>query len=262
LAPAVPYVIEGLKDLVTAGFLLWAALAKPHHKITVQPKWKGGYPGDDPTKPPGPHWEWRGKGPVGSKEGSWVPKEPTGEHEGISYIRSRLSQGTTLSEELLRLPLEEGRVFAYLPEGIDRSEIAIEYGVANMSADAGRQRDEKLVGFVSSFLASSLRGYAIFEDLINRPGSPFLSDVSYFVFESNDYPFVDSASDNELILRTIRKAGHYPFIGVLTEAVDEPPIRNKQEISLETVQLLGRNAKHIVVGAYDMEAYLIWSRSG
>ena len=33
----------------------------------------------DPSQPPGEGWEWRGKGPPGSKEGSWY-KPGTGEY--------------------------------------------------------------------------------------------------------------------------------------------------------------------------------------
>lgn len=44
-------------------------------------------PPADPTQPPGPDWEWRGRGPVGSERGSWYnPKtrerlHPNLEHE-------------------------------------------------------------------------------------------------------------------------------------------------------------------------------------
>ncbi|MGH8247138.1 MAG: RHS repeat-associated core domain-containing protein, partial [Gammaproteobacteria bacterium] len=37
-----------------------------------------GWPGNDPTKPPGEGWEWRGDGPPGSSQGNWH-KPPTGE---------------------------------------------------------------------------------------------------------------------------------------------------------------------------------------
>jgi RHS repeat-associated protein len=36
------------------------------------------YPGNDPTVPPGPGWEWRGNGPPSSGQGSWVNPQ-TGE---------------------------------------------------------------------------------------------------------------------------------------------------------------------------------------
>ncbi|HXK07824.1 MAG TPA: polymorphic toxin type 37 domain-containing protein [Verrucomicrobiae bacterium] len=36
-----------------------------------------GWPGDDPASSPGEGWEWKGKGPPGSKEGNWVG--PNGE---------------------------------------------------------------------------------------------------------------------------------------------------------------------------------------
>jgi RHS repeat-associated protein len=36
------------------------------------------YPGDDPTKAPGPDWEWKGKGEQGSSEGNYVRPNPNG----------------------------------------------------------------------------------------------------------------------------------------------------------------------------------------
>jgi len=39
------------------------------------------YPGNDPTKPPGEGYEWRGKKPVGSDKGAWYnPKNDTSWH--------------------------------------------------------------------------------------------------------------------------------------------------------------------------------------
>ena len=41
-------------------------------------------PGRDPTKPPvGDGWEWKGNGPEGSPEGSWVRTGPDGVEESM-----------------------------------------------------------------------------------------------------------------------------------------------------------------------------------
>jgi len=44
------------------------------------------YPGNDPTKPPGEGYEWRGKMPVGTGDGSWYnPKDKTKWSQDLSH---------------------------------------------------------------------------------------------------------------------------------------------------------------------------------
>ena len=79
-------VILGVPAAIIGGYLLWDYYR--HHPLPV-PHWD--WPTraptpvscpirtnaeppalpDDPTQPPGEGWEWRGKGPPGSSEGSW-----------------------------------------------------------------------------------------------------------------------------------------------------------------------------------------------
>ena len=42
------------------------------------------YPGDDPTVPPGPGYEWKGKQPVGSDKGAWV-KDGESMHPDLNH---------------------------------------------------------------------------------------------------------------------------------------------------------------------------------
>ena len=44
--------------------------------------------------------------------------------EAVTYLRSQLARGKTLSHYLLQLPLEGGRVVSYLPDGTDPKEAA------------------------------------------------------------------------------------------------------------------------------------------
>lgn len=50
------------------------------------PKTEIKYPGNDPSKSPGPDWEWRGKGDPGSGQGSWYnPKTGESLHPDLSH---------------------------------------------------------------------------------------------------------------------------------------------------------------------------------
>jgi RHS repeat-associated protein len=69
---------------------------------------------NDPTQPPGPGWEWKGNGPVGSKEGQWVnsslgqklhpdlehlpPKPPHYGYEGPNGEETDLFPGDSVPE--------------------------------------------------------------------------------------------------------------------------------------------------------------------
>jgi hypothetical protein len=61
------------------------------------------------------------------------------------------------------------------------------------------------------------------------------------------------------IIHTMRDANPYPFVGVLTRiAGSNPQIQAKREVTESTLQALAFSAEHILIGAYDNEAMLIW----
>jgi hypothetical protein len=151
------------------------------------------------------------------------------------------------------------RVRTYLPESCPAST------VKNFKTGGVTTTDEtrsKLVHFILDYLGK-LPGkkYAVFESLA-RPGDPYLSvtDSRSFSYGDEVYCFLTSEDrDPGKIIHTMRDANPYPFIGVLTRiARSSPQIQAKREVTESTLQALAFSAEHILIGAYDNEAVLIW----
>ena len=69
------------------------------------------YPGNDPTKPPGKGWEWRGKGEPGSKKGGWY-KPKTGES-----LRPDLDHPLPIGPHWDYQPYRNGPKYRWYPNG-------------------------------------------------------------------------------------------------------------------------------------------------
>jgi hypothetical protein len=116
--------------------------------------------------------------------------------------------------------------------------------------------------FITSYLAGADDHYIVFESLFSREDSPafvitkartFRHDNDLYVFAGHEDCSVESA------LRVIRASRGYPVIGALA-AAPAGDIEEGKVVSADTLERLARRADHIVVGAYDAEAELIWSR--
>ena len=179
--------------------------------------------------------------------------------EAIAYVRSQMSQGHTLSKFLLQLLPMRGSVRTYLPESCPAST------VRNFNTGGVTTTDEtrsKWVHFISDYLGKLPgRRYAVFESLA-RPGDPYLSvtDSRFFSYGDEVYCFLTSEDrDPGRIVHTMRDANPYPFVGVLTRmARNRPQVQAKHEVAENVLQALAFSAEHILIGAYDNEAVLIW----
>lgn len=186
--------------------------------------------------------------------------------QAVSYIRQELNEGDAFAQYLLDLPLEDGRVISYLPSEVYpmgnqdfRQSIFLSTGIKIAS-----EAKLKIQGFISAYLGKGGRSYAIFETL-GRTGDAWLTttDISYFIHDSKAYSFLTPEdSDLQSILEALRRARHYPFVcGLTSLSDDDAQIQSFQETATSVLRNLAANAEHIVIGAFDAEGYLIWSRS-
>jgi hypothetical protein len=107
----------------------------------------------------------------------------------------------------------------------------------------------------------------IFEDAKSRPTDPWiqsedgriknLDDEVYYVLDEKD------ANDEEKIARTVRDAqSGWHFVGVMSL----PPRNGRlsgggRNLSADDLRALAERAVVILVGAYDGEGYLVWSKN-
>ena len=179
--------------------------------------------------------------------------------EAVLYIQASLFDGDTLSRHLLGLPFNNGRVATHLPATVS-SETAQRFEVGG--ATTSNNTVSHLVDFITVYLSQGRR-YAVFE-AIERCGDPCLSPLEqpFFIHDSEIYYFLDSKDfDSEKVKRLVQVARSYPFIGVLTSLPEsDPGIRVAQEVTESVLEKLAARTTHLLIGAYDAEGVLIWSR--
>lgn len=186
--------------------------------------------------------------------------------EAISYARKELSNGGTYSRHLAELPLEDGDITSYLPREVAIARtIDLEHSVFLRTTVEMKQSRLTTAGFVRNYLGEGPKRIALFETL-SRVGDPLLLSESlpYVTHLGEVYVLAThTESSTEAILKRIKRARHYPFVAGLIDPVGiriqpGPPA----EVPGDDLGTLARNTDHIVIGAFDMEGFLIWSRPG
>lgn len=183
--------------------------------------------------------------------------------EAIVYIREQLSWGRALGKLLLNLPLEEGRVIAYLPASTS-FEQRRNFRTGGLPKTQSKTVDN-LRGLISKYLVGPGKKYAVFEDINAQVGDPFLQEEKeqYFIYKTDIYYFLNSKNNDPERMRCIVTGYAWYFLGMLTSlAEDGPDIQNHQIVTHKLLKQLTMSAEYLVVGAYDAENELIWCRKG
>ena len=179
--------------------------------------------------------------------------------ETFVYIRSQLGQGRGLGRALLQLPIESGRAFTYLPEGVSPGELRDFESGGVASGEENRQ----LAEFVHAYVGAEPNGVrlAVFEHPTASRGDARKPQSPYFTVGDDVYLFVEPGSSVDDIARTAREAHWYPSLGVLGALPSLPlPRAQGSEQSPTLIATVADGADHVLVGAYDAEAWIIWSR--
>ncbi len=204
--------------------------------------------------------------------------------EAISYIQERLANGKTLARYLLQRPdLESGTVTTFLPSDVGK-EAATQFKwggklrrdpatfVYHTEPDGSTTRwepvpdtDPWLALLLQEFLRGTPEGICIFENSSALPRDPWLqsSDLQTLIFGDEVYHFVShrDAENEKRILETIRGARSWLFYGVATSSPNPGDVSLEAgTIGREFLEVCAQRAEKIVVGAYDGESHLIWSK--
>ena len=120
-----------------------------------------------------------------------------------------------------------------------------------------------LVNQVSEFLRRGTDRCALLEHSAAAPTDPFLRRLnSKWLSYEADVLFVIESTDNDpkLILDQIRASETHLLIGALTRTL--VPLRQYQTraLPLQVLGTLAENTDGLIVGAYDGEGAIFWSR--
>jgi hypothetical protein len=202
----------------------------------------------------------------------------------IDYVEGCLQDGNALAKAVLEIvPLRQGQVVTCLPKSvIPRSPHDFRTGGKLPPPPVSDWRsteregetllmipvpttDDWLVENVKAFLGGGASRICVFEDSLKRVGDPVLREVStrYATFDKEVYHLLLAADvQREQVLRVIRTARSIPtFIGVLTEWPSGMPTSPPISLVATTIRALAEATHKLIIGAFDGEGYLIWSKS-
>jgi hypothetical protein len=176
--------------------------------------------------------------------------------EALRYIRSQLASGRALGRALSELPEARGRVTTFLPQNVGTEQL-IDFdsgGVAN------GEENQRLTEFTSKYLGAQPARICVLEHAYARLGDPKLPDVPLFTVGEDVFMFADQETPVEVVLKIAREGHLYPSIGALaTLPVDQALPLEGSEQTPTFLRQLAQAADYTLIGAYDGEAWLIWS---
>lgn len=179
----------------------------------------------------------------------------------VAYIRGCLADGNRLAHKLATLlPLEEGRITAYLPRDSHPDPDRLQFGGVTSRADT----EPKLVQLVAAHLAEGPNSCAVFEDAVARPGDPILSKTGAltFTFDAEVYHLIVAQTANSgVILRTIRYSTSHSFIGAMSELPQGAIVQPGAAVPEAVLDEIAARTSELVVGAWDQEGALVWRSS-
>ena len=178
--------------------------------------------------------------------------------DAIAYMRASLAQGKSLARASARLALEAGRTVALLPSGAD-PQAARQFYTGGVARTA--ETEPVIVRLVLDFLAGGADRLGLFEDAVALPtdASLALHKVPFVTSGTDVLYVVRRAADAEEAARALRFATSHVLLGVLTTVVDGLP-RAGEAIPDTLLATLTARADKLLIGAYDGESVLIWSR--
>ncbi|MDA2910142.1 hypothetical protein MYX04_04305 [Nitrospiraceae bacterium AH_259_D15_M11_P09] len=202
----------------------------------------------------------------------------------VAYVREVLGQGHTLARYLLEAqPLEKGRVFTFVPPELNISEddvyASIREGGLLPSPPPETHRKVRggvfrptpttsnlLEEILCNYLETDVRNACIFEDFYARQSDPSMgsSDPPWVALNDEVYYCLPPSSERRLVNKVIFDASDvYPgAIGAMTVWPEQEPVEIAgRTITADQLRVLAEHATRIIIGAFDAEGYLIWTKN-
>jgi len=199
----------------------------------------------------------------------------------INYVEEKIDDGLSLSSRISNaVELSKGCVSTFfpneisptnlynfrsggkLPESKKETWIKVNNGIMKPISNT----NAFLVNMIREYLQKAKDNICIFENIIASKSDPWLESKKDNLFFYKDEVYHVVSSKN-LSTKYIDQAIHYAnsiyhFLGVMSSL----PIENQEatennELSDIEWDIIVRNLKKIIVGAYDGEGYLIWKRA-
>jgi hypothetical protein len=198
-------------------------------------------------------------GTVGMNEIAQVQLGPN----ALRYLWSQLEQGGPFVTKIGQLPA--GRIWGYLPvSAIGKQEIDDFESGAAFTPESAHEILQRVHNFIAEFLDVDRSNVVIAEDqFFQLTDTPNADQDQVFRYEGKSYHYrygADREPSRISAEQIMRQASHYPWILVLAKTSSDVPLPRLERIENGLVKSLIERIQHVIVGAFDEEGFLIWSK--
>ena len=188
-----------------------------------------------------------------------LQKKRLGER-GLRYVREQLTDAAALSESLIGY-LDTGYAWEFVTE--EQRQLSEEPDL-----HAGGRGSECVIGEYIEFLCELLNKepstILLFENQLFKLTDPVMTGkTGLFEWLGATYSYLqrgDDAASETVVTDHLRGASQYPSVVVATRMSKPLHIEQSRSLTPEEASELETGVQHILVGAYDEEGYVGWSR--
>jgi hypothetical protein len=199
-------------------------------------------------------------------------KEVTSE-TAFLYLKAQLSlSGKSLSNEIEKISLEEGKVFSIVPTGISTEHLYNfnEGGLYKIDKRFNKspilipiQNDSRywLIESVKKYINQNEENFCIFENPVALPTDQYIlkSKMEFTAMDKEVYYFINKESKNFKLVKEIFAVSEGYYFLCVFSIIKSSKFSTSYKLNSEFIKITVENIRSFVVRAYDGECYLIWN---
>lgn len=187
--------------------------------------------------------------------------------EAIGYMREELAHPDPLADALRQMPLDAGRVIAYVPSQASAEEVHELRAVIRSSNVEGTQAFRATVEFVYRYLQQGGTRVLLMGSHPAMPSDWRVFNLPRFgrdwanrlTCEGQVYFFATEASDLNRVHDVFDDGQAMTIFGILASDFSWTPTRHS-ELARANLEDIVRHSDYVLVGSYDSTGMLIWSK--
>lgn len=178
----------------------------------------------------------------------------------FEFVKDNLDSTNTLCEQLLKLVnFKEGNFFTYLLPQADENKIhRFKYSI--LSCVINRNG---VSNYVFKYIKKNPQVLCLFDDALRKSTDKHLDTFNKcgLLYKNEIYYFIDRQNlDEDLILQCFQSSSAiWHSLCILTKM--ELNRKEPNILTLEMINNICKNAKVILIGAYDDEGYIFWEKN-
>ena len=192
-------------------------------------------------------------------------------YEAVAYLESQLLQGSTLSKKVFDFKnLFHARKFSFLPANISFEEsVMFQGGVFSgtliqpgVERKGGKESQILIKENLFELVEALDNPYLIHDDWLSS-----LDDIEYLnkngeefiIYEKEIVSYIQKDKFLSDKIPKFQTNSHYPSISMISNLPKDFNLQSNNQISNSDLGIIAEGVKVIIIGAYDMETYIIAS---